>query len=119
MESERQWYRRKSDGQRGYLHAPGVVRLDRPSQVLLEPIGHSWTPEINQKPLTKFQAAQVCFSADVQLCRALGVPLKTKEWMSLTDEQRIDFADKGPDEPAIRAVVYERVKSALTDFTQS
>jgi hypothetical protein len=118
-----QLYRRRSDGQLGFLRPDGQIQLDRAAQVLLCPLTPEWIHEARQKPLSPFEVAQVCWAADVIACRFLGVQQRTKDWISLTDEQRIDFSENGPPEkPAehyeLRKAIYDNLRGGLHEFTR-
>jgi hypothetical protein len=119
---DRPLYRRRTDGQLGFQREDGQIQLDRAAQVILCPMSPDWLPEARQKPLSPFEVAQVAWAADMIACRFLGVQ-KRKDWLSLTDEEKIDFsADGPPEDPAehyeLRRAIYENLRDALHEFTR-
>ena len=114
--NDRVYYRRRSDGQLGYRVTQGsdeFVRLDRPNEVILEPLLPSmWIIERSTNPLNDFQIASLAFSADIILCKFLGIASKKKSWLDLRDEERILFAKDPPKHP-LRRRLYNAISIAL------
>lgn len=119
--TERVYYRRNMDGQLGYLvknhKGDDFIRLDRPSELLLEPLSPRWILERSTNPLNPFQIAQIQFQADILIAKTLGIYIKKKTWQDLTDEERILFTEKAPQHP-LRARLYNAILIALTPATE-
>lgn len=121
--SERQWYRSASTSDRGWLvrrDGMSFIRLDRPSQELLRPFrDHDWIAEVEHRPLTPHQVSEVCFAADRALCKVLGMhDLARKEWMTLTDRERIDFTANGPGGEPRRRSAYLALRVKLEEIRE-
>jgi hypothetical protein len=115
---QREWYRSAQMGQRGYLvRENGVtyVRLDRNSEKLLRHFRTSeWVPELQDQPLTDLQRAEVCFNADRALCKALNLhDLARKEWLALTDGQKQEWIELGPQGDKHRRQMYALLQMYL------
>lgn len=122
-EEERVYYRDIQTGDLGYMvrrEGKACIRLDRPLQEIIRPYRkNQWKPDVEHRPLTKFQVTRIAFEADRQLCLTLGLHDKAKrEWMSLTDEQRIAWSDGGPTDKVERVKLYRSVMKALSPFMQ-
>jgi len=118
---ERQFYRHRDTGDRAYLVRRGgkdCIRLDRGpvhaydvAKVFNEA---EWIPEDPHKPkFSEIQIAMVSFEADKALCRQMGEVKKgRREWLNLSDDQRIKWMREGPQEPT-RAALYAAIKGAM------
>lgn len=101
---ERVWYSHRTTGDRAYLvteNGKQRIRYDRPSQSNelttrdFEP--SEWIALHEVRPLTEHQMAQVALDADKKLCFFLGMhSLANRTWLSMRDEQRIDWTNNGP-----------------------
>lgn len=123
-EEDRRYYRSSSDGELGWLvEKNGVqyVKLNRPNEELLRPWanGSNWVPEVEHRPISQAQLALVCFEADKALCRSLGLhdPAR-KEWLSLSDRERIAWMEKGPKQNPIRAALWTAIHHVLDPLTR-
>ena len=121
---DRSYFRSATTGDLGWVvrrEGKDRIRLDRPAQEIILPFndGNGWIVENELRPMTVYQAAQVAFEADRTLCRALGLYKEAKrEWMSLTDAERIDWVDNGPKKPTIRVEVYKANRKALAPYAK-
>jgi len=111
----KQFYRDTSTGELAYLvddELHGLrLRLNRPSEEIYfhvnkdpatgEINGGRWQKVEDKRPLTPMHVAEVTYSADQALCKALGI-MNRKGWSMMKDEERIKWAKIGPpaDEPA-------------------
>lgn len=111
----RRWYRRKLDGQLGYMveeHGREMIRLDRPGdKAALAPFReNTWDPVSSDRPLNRAQVAKIAYGADVLLCKVIGNHEVRKEWASLSDKERQKWVKDGPaPDPPIRRDLYERI----------
>lgn len=120
---DKQWYRSSSDGELGWRVERGghqYIQLNRPNEEILRPWsgGANWVPEVEHRPINKSQLGKVCFSADQELCRALGLhdPAR-KEWASLSDKERIAWMEKGP-KSEIRSALWQAIHHILDPLTR-
>jgi hypothetical protein len=127
---ERVYVRNRRSLERGYLVKRGgnvVVKLDRGENNLgyeqLFPNNEEWEPDVDKHPLTKAQVAQICWAADQELCRVIGIRRATmsrpgeNHWLSLPDKERIAMCNGvGPKDPPIRALAWERLWSFYQEF---
>lgn len=94
------------------------IKLDRASEELIRPMSLEWTPDLEHRPLTRMQVAQVCFEADKRLSVFLGLPDNAnKQWLGLRDETRISWIDAGPSDP-IRQKVWAAIREALREHSK-
>lgn len=120
---ERTYYRHKQTGDLGYLvvrEGQDKIRLDRPNEEVIRRFqGDDWIPELEHRPMTRAQAAQVAYEADRKLCGFLGLfDRSRKEWQLLHEDQRIHWVDNGPAGPPIRGDVFRAVMGALERVVQ-
>lgn len=120
---EKQWFRSASTGERGWLvrrEGTTYLRLDRPSQELLRPYREwDWIAEVEHRPLTALQVAEVCFAADRALCKVLAMhDLARQEWLSLTDRKRSEFVANGPGGEPRRRTAYLALKAKLEEIRE-
>jgi hypothetical protein len=111
------WYRNTTSGERGSLlerDGKTYMRLNRKDEEILSIYRPSeWIPERENRPMTRFQVAQVTLEADKKLCTFLGKPaLAKRSWLNMTDEARIEWADKGPP-GEIRGAMWKAMTEAL------
>lgn len=117
-EHERQYFRSAQTGDRGWMVRRGgkdTIKLDRKAEVIERTFfPGDWVEESPDVPdFTAIQIAQVTFEADKALCRQMGDAKKAKrEWLNLSDDQRIQWMNEGPVEPR-RKKLYAAVKKAL------
>lgn len=119
---KRTYYRHTTDGQLGWLVRRGgreMIRLDRGEQECLRHMNEAeWVPDKEHRPLNKALVAKICHAADRELCFALGEHGKAQpEWNDLKQEEKRDWMLNGPTKPVIRAVIYARIKDALSELT--
>lgn len=122
MSDERKYYRSSVDGQLGYLverDGKHFIKLDRPQEEILRPWseGNSWIPEVEKRPLSKAQVAKICFDADKAYCQAVGVFLPKRDWLDLSDKQRILWMESGPKD-AVRAAIWTGLNMILEPLTR-
>jgi len=87
---ERRWYSHARTGDRAYFvkrEGRECVRLDRPNEELIRPLGPEWKEDHETRPLNMSQLARICYAADQELCKALGERSLMKDWLSLRDEE--------------------------------
>lgn len=95
------------DGQEVVITAVGAQR-----PIPYKP--QDWIVETVPRRMTKMQAAEIAFLADQGLQNFLGERSRAKKpWISLREEDRIDFADKGPKSPPARRLLWRCVMGAL------
>lgn len=117
-ERERTWYRNRESGQLAYLVTRGgksMIRLDRPDQEIVRQFHEAeWIPEVEHRPVTRAQCAQVAYEADLKLCLMLGDFQKRQVWHNLHEDVRIRWTDKGPPaRPAIRQDLFRNIMQTL------
>ena len=115
--SERVYYRSTHTGQRGYLvdtpEGP-KIRHDSLRHVKIVAFDRTWQSESIRPDINRMQAAQVAYAADRSLARWLGDAIDSrKDWANLDDDDRIDFAENGPDQPGKRQVMFAAIMQAL------
>jgi hypothetical protein len=115
---QRVWYRHRRNGNRGYMvrrDGRECIKLDRPAEDITKPYQQGeWIQEADRRPMTEATMAQVALAADRQLCLFLGEhELSRKDWHSMSDDERIGWMQEGPDDPEIRAVIYEVIMEVL------
>lgn len=123
-EDQREWYRDRDSGDLGWLvrrEGKSMIRLDRPMQEIIKPFRkNKWELEKQSRPMNKFQVTQVAFEADRKLCLVLGLHDKARrEWLSLSDNQRIEWEREGPTSPLSRMTLYRAIKKALAPLTKN
>lgn len=124
MSDERRWFRSSRDGERGYLverDGEMYVKLDRPNEEILRSYraDGEWVPDVERRPLSHGQIAKVCFEADKELCRALGMYQFTKKtWLDLSDKERIAWMEKGPQKTPERKALWSAIMMLLEPLTR-
>jgi hypothetical protein len=116
-------FRSSKDGELGTLvirDGKEFIRLNRPNEEVLRPYlnGIEWIPDVERRPISKAQLASICFEADLQLCKVLGIMPKKKNWLDLTDGERITWMEKGPVKDPERAVVWKALMTVLEPLTR-
>lgn len=114
---ERQWYRHSITGDRGFLvrkDGKDFIRSDNPGEVndkIFRP--SDWMADHQERPLTAFHVAQICFEADKKYRFYMGSPKAMKEnWLDLSEEKRILWMQRGP-LATRRADLYRAIREAL------
>jgi hypothetical protein len=119
-EYERMYFRHEKTGDLGYIVRRGgkdMIRMDRPNEELIRPMGQSWLPEKEARKMNRSQVAQVAFEADKRLCLFLGDGERARrEWASLSDRERIAWMNRGPKSPLPRLRLYRSIMTALKDY---
>lgn len=120
---ERVWYRRASDGQKGYFCRRGgkdYILLDRPMEEVLLPFRkREWISDSQTRPLTKAQVAFIAFEADKAMCQVLGqFELARRDWQMLRDQERLDFIKDGPDATGPRALQWRALMGYLSTISK-
>lgn len=118
LEHQRVYYRHRTTGDLGYLikdNGKDVIRLDRPMERIIKQFDtNNWLPDKEARKMSVAQVAQICFEADRKLCFFLGEhDLAKREWVNLSDEQRIAWMQKGPVHPEVRRDMYEAMRNVL------
>jgi len=118
-EHERKFYRHSKTGDLGYLikNKQGVpyMRYDRVNNV--KAVRYSemdWIEEDEHRPIPDMHLVRVAFEADRALCLILGIHTQAKkEWLDLTDSDKIAWQRKGPSRPVIRRKLYLLIMDVL------
>lgn len=118
--NQRDWYSHTRTGDRGYLvRRDGVdyVKLDRPNEEILKRHNGEWHKDEEHRPMTTAQIAQVAYEADRKLCFFLGKHERArKEWVSLSDKERIAWMREGPKEPGPREELYVAIFASQREW---
>lgn len=115
---ERSWYSHRVTGDFGWMvrrEGKDVIKLDRPGVDEIRTYEEGeWVPRAEVRPLQMAQLAQIAFMADKQYCLATGDYKRAKtEWLSLSQEQRRAWIEKGPQTDPNRKALYEAIVGAL------
>lgn len=118
LPAERQYYRSTSDGNLGWLvrrDGKDRIRLDRPNQEIVKPFEQGkWIEEQEWKPFSRTQVSHFAWDCDIRLCKMLGLYQEAKrEWLSLRDEERIEWMKSGPGPGNLRAEIYAAIMDVL------
>lgn len=121
---QRIYVRNADTGQLGWLvrrNGKDCVRLDRANQEIITAFsGATWLQVVEHRPLNRVQLVQIAFEADKALLRSLGEYEKAKkEWLSLSDKQRVAWIEEGPKDPPIRAMFYRTIMDFLEEHMRS
>jgi hypothetical protein len=95
-----------------------MIRMDRGESVeeLRVPNDRDWIPKDDVRPITRAELARIAFAADHQYCIAMGLhDLAKKDWLSLSDQNRRIWIEKGPKEPPTRRLLYLAITRVLAD----
>ena len=119
---EREWYAHRRTGELGYIvrrEGKEVIRMDRGPHVddtrPFKP--EIWRAEHSPKDKTRMQMAMVAWWADRELLRQEGRHQEArKDWLALSDRDRIGFMDDGPNDPKcpLRHVLWSAVMATLS-----
>lgn len=115
---QRVWYRHRDTGDRAYLvkrDGKDCIRYDRGDYEQVKLFNEQeWIAEDPEKPeFSPYQIARVTFAADKEFCAVIGeIGKSRREWLNLSDKQRIAWTDDGPQEPR-RKRLYQAVKKAM------
>ena len=112
-----QTYRTRTTGDRG-IREGDRIRLDRPSEpdAWREFNEGAWEEELRHRALTPMQTAMITYVADQALRVSLGLG-KGKDWISLSDKQRMFWKQHGPGEEGdlLRKYLYLGILHALEE----
>jgi hypothetical protein len=115
---EKEYYRHSERGDLGWLvekEGHLMIQLDRPGEQLVAYSPQMWVLDTHVAHLSRLQIATVAYAADMQLAYHTGVG-KRKEWLNLTEDQRIEWMRNGPPVAhVLRRRVYLAVLEALKD----
>jgi len=119
---ERVWYSHTRTGDRGFLvrrDGKDMIRLDRPGDdQAVRKLNSEWQTDHDYRPLTRHHVGQVTFEADKRLCWPLGLhSLGNREWLSLSDKERIAWMNQGPPD-GVRLAVWKAIVEALREISQ-
>lgn len=123
-QGERMYYRSTTTGDRAYLvrrEGKDHIRLDRPMEEIIKPFRpNDWVREETHAPLARAHIVQVAFEADKRLCPFLGLHTEArKEWLSLTDGDRIQWLHDGPKTTNVaRRNLWKHIMKALEPLTE-
>lgn len=118
LPAERQYYRSAETGDLGWLvrrDGKDRIRLDRAMQEITKPFDDGkWVEEREWKPFSRTQVSKVLFELDKDMCSLLGLHKEAKrDWLSLSDADRIAWMKEGPGPGNLRAEVYAAVSTIL------
>jgi hypothetical protein len=117
---DRVWYRHAREGNRGYMverDGKKYIHLDRPNEVIEQPFRESdWQVDRETRPLNKHQVGRIAYEADSVAREALGEYEPRKEWLSLTDAQRLAWMAGGPP-PGPRKELFDMVMRWSRKYT--
>ena len=120
-EHERVFYRHVRTGDLGYAvekDGKPYMKYDRPNEervIVFNP--PDWIQEEEYRPIPEAQVIQVAFEADKRLCLLLGYhDLARRDWIGLTESQKIKWMRQGPTKPPIRQKLYWRIRDTLEDL---
>lgn len=119
--SERVYYRSTHDGQRGYMvrrNGIEAIRLDRPMEELIRELNDGWKRDEESYPLNPHRLAKIAFVADRELAAAIGdrIEPREREWIDLSERERIRFLNDGPDEGGIRDKLHLAIVECLKEL---
>ena len=119
---EREYYIRKTDGQRGWLvkdTGKEMIRLDRGEQnrLLVPFTKNMWKPMGHSGVATLTRMAKVAFEADKELQVILGRPMsERREWASLRPQERAAWSDVPTFNNPIRDGLYRAIMEHLSKY---
>lgn len=122
---EREWYRHESSGERGYRVRRGgknMIKLDRPMEELLQPMGDWWKRDEYGTLFLPEQIARVAFAADRGFCALIGLHRESRlTWQDIPEKARTEFLKKGPpvSEHPGRRKLYEAIFEAMKPYTRA
>jgi hypothetical protein len=117
-EHERVYYRHVSTSDMAYAvtkEGKPYIKYDRPNEERVLPFNPSnWIAVDTYRPIPEAQLVQVAFEADKRLCLLLGYhDLARREWIGLTETQRIKWMRHGPQVPPVRQRLFQAIKDVL------
>jgi len=96
-----------------------VVQPGRQGQAPIPYKEHEWYEETKPRALTLLQCAEIAFAADQRLLYFIGEHARAKKgWLSLTEEDRVKFANDGPKEPIERRLLWRVVMKATESLRE-
>jgi hypothetical protein len=119
------WFRHHLTGDKGFLveeNGERFIQYDRgPTVKERVPFNErNWSPEEDQRPLTKFQIGNLAYECDLAVGR-IGVvgPRDRKPWLNMTDAERSTWTANGPpkSEP-MRRMMWEAVQAFGRTFAK-
>lgn len=117
---DRVYYRHITTGDLGYLvrrEGRDCMRYDQQGQDRYVPfIENNWIMVDEDRTFPPMTLVQVAYEADRKLCHMYGKILEARtEWLSLRDDDRIDFLNNGPPpNPPIRVEVYKAIMKVMS-----
>ena len=120
---DRKWYRSTKTGDRGYYFrraGQDMIRYDRPMEVIEVPFNRGfWVADQESRPMTMAQVTQVAFDADNRLCKLLGMHEQARrQWLDLSDDDRIKWMDEGPSNSRMREDLYKAVMTVMKPLAE-
>jgi len=115
--SERSYFR-DATGNLGWLvrrDGADHMKLDRAGVDQTRPYRPAeWKEEFRPYPMTEAQIGMVCFAADKEMRRFLGLVNKhPNDWAALSESQRSDWIHTGPETPTHRAILWQAIQNAM------
>lgn len=115
-------YKHRESEQRGYAVMRGGVEMlkleGRDPEVTVRLDTTIWYVDREHRPINRVQASSVAFEADKRLCALLCMHQEAKrEWVNLSGEEKVRFADFGPPGPAIRRKLWRSAMDTLDEVS--
>lgn len=120
------WYRNQETGELAYLvsRADGdYLKLNRPNEPEFmalkfdEKVRDKWKPEMDRKPFTHLQIAQVAFEADKMLCQLEGhYQLARRNWVNMSGDMRHSWSETGPKGSPARKKLFRNIMECLKGY---
>lgn len=117
-ESEKVRYRHATTGDEGWLvrrNGQDMIKLNRKAKEIIRPFNAvEWVPDREYRPLNRAGLAQICFEADREFCRQLGLhKMAKRDWRDLSQDEKISWMNEGPASPTKRAELYRAMWNVL------
>lgn len=114
---ERRWVRSVKSGDLAEVIVkdgkPFVVYPGRQGQADIPFRDGDWVDEEKPRKVTEMQCAEIAWAADQKLQYFMGERVRAKkEWLALTDDERIAYTKKGPKMPVIRRILWKLIMRA-------
>lgn len=91
--------------------------MNRPDEDIVVPFRQGeWVPEMEHRPMTIAQVAEIAFTADRRLITFAVNPGLAKSWHDLSDDLKIQWMEKGPKKEPMRIALYKAIKEALKPY---
>lgn len=75
-----------------------------------------WYDDMPPRAMTLLQCAEVAHAADQRLQHFLGLKSRARrDWLSLTPEERLKFAEEGPHDPPLRRLIWRLIMRGLEE----